>query len=119
MMLAGIPQSAVGIMLLALALLLAKFEWWIARRAGKRAGISVGLFVVIALALVVAHEFYDWATFCPGTDQIQKTFCESLILVVPSPTFFAAFIALTISSCSVLALCLSRSIPNNRLEVMK
>jgi hypothetical protein len=115
-MLAGIPQSAASIMLLALALLLVKFEWWIARRAGKRVGVSIGLFVLVGLALVVADEFYDWANFCPGTDEKQKAFCEGLILVVPAPTFFAAFIALIISSCSVLALGLSRSIPNRRLQ---
>jgi hypothetical protein len=94
-----------------LALLLAKFEWWIARRAGKRVGISAGLCVVIALPAIAAYEFYDWATFCPGADEKRRAFCEGLILVVPSPTFFAAFFALIISSCSVLALALSRSIP--------
>jgi DMSO/TMAO reductase YedYZ heme-binding membrane subunit len=120
-MLADPLQSGVGFMLLALllALLLAKFEWWIARRAGKSIGISVGLFVVVVLALVVAHELYDWMAVCPGTDEKQKAFCESVILIVPSPTFFAAFFALIVSSCSVLALGLSRSIPSKRLEVMK
>jgi Na+/serine symporter len=108
----GFLQSAVGIMLWA-------FEWWIARRAGKRIGILVGLFVVVIPALVVAHELYDWIAACPGTDEKQKAFCESVILIVPSPTFFAAFFALIISFCSVLALGLSRSIPNKRLAVMK
>jgi hypothetical protein len=117
-MLAGIPFSAVGVILLAvsLALLLAKFEWWIAGRAGKRVGILVGLCIVLALAVLVAYEFYDWATFCPGADEKQKAFCESLILVLPSPTFLAAFLALIISSCSVLALAFSPSIPNKWLE---